>query len=280
MNQEMKQDSLVIKFEGNAVADHSVQISSFIQTLTGLEKLSHKTIENCYGKKTKSDVKIHAMQPGSFIFELLLTYAEPVRVLAENTITFNEAIFSVIELVKFLKGNKPLKQEPCTDNMFNTTITNCEGNTQVFNNCTVKLYNDGSVRSALNKTTAPLDLAGFDNISIKTSDKSSSVSKSERTFFSDNQNEVLNENEATIILEVTELNLSGTNKKWRFYDGELEFFANIEDDDFLEAVKNKEYSFTNGTQLKVVLRTIQKKGLRITTERTITDVIQVINDVF
>lgn len=264
-----EQNYLAIKFDGDAVADNSISINSFITTLVGLEKLSYKTVENLYGKKCKVELKVKALKPGSFIIDLLVTCAEPARIIVEN-------IVSVIELGKFLMGKNMVAQTPHESDNYKTYITNCNGQIQVFNNSTVNIWNDGVARTALDKATSPLDGEGVNNISITSPTKASSISKSERDYFVNKQDEVINENESNVILEIFELSLSGNNKKWRFSDGEVEFSANIEDNDFLDGVKNQIYSFKNGTQLDVVLRTVQKKGAKIKTERTIIEVKKVI----
>ncbi len=277
MDNNLKQESLIIKFEGGAVKEHAIPVSSFIETLSGLEKLSCKTIEKYYEKKTRVDVKVTSLRPGSFIFDLILSYAEPIRATVENVNLISETIISVINLGKFLMGKKAVEQKACEGDLNQTAITNCNGQVQVFNNSTINIWSDGSVRSALNKTTSSLDKDGFDSIRVQSGTKTSFVNKNERPYFYDNQHEILNENESNIILEITELSLSGSNKKWRFFDGDIEFYAVIEDETFLTDVKNKAYSFTNGTQLDVILRTVQKKNnSRITTERSIIEVKKVI----
>ena len=59
-------------------------------------------------------------------------------------------------------------------------------------------------------------------------------------------------------MEVLTANIDGNKKKWRFNDAEenVELVANIEDEEFLNKITNKEISFNNGTILNVVLRTI------------------------
>lgn len=272
MTNEIEQDSLLFKFDGASVDDHSVSISTLVDSLNGLDKLARKTAENCYSKKVKVDVKVKALKPGSFIVDILLDYIEPVRLAVENAITFNEVFVSVFELGKFLLGKGILKSEPLQNDMYKTTITNCKGQQQVFNNCTVSIYSNNNTAAALDKITSPLSKTGIDNISIACGSQISTIDKSQRDYFVNDKESVLSDNESIVILEVVSPVLNGASKGWKFWDGDHEFTADIDDLTFLERVKNKEIIFQNGMQLEVSLRVVQTKHQRLYTERTITEV--------
>lgn len=61
------------------------------------------------------------------------------------------------------------------------------------------------------------------------------------------------------------INVSFANEKWKFTDGNITFFAKIEDASFVESVSNLQQQFGANDTLEVVLQTNQKlteKGLK------------------
>lgn len=69
-----------------------------------------------------------------------------------------------------------------------------------------------------------------------------------------------------------------TSKGWRFSEGQdgIDFVASVEDEDFLGDVKSRKIKFENGTGIRAVLRTVQRKNIRTVTDRTIVEVKEVI----
>ena len=68
-------------------------------------------------------------------------------------------------------------------------------------------------------------------------------------------------------------------KGWKFSEGDdgIEFFAAVEDEDFLAKVRSREIKFENGTAVRAVLRTTQRKNIRTITDRTIVEIKEVIS---
>lgn len=89
---------------------------------------------------------------------------------------------------------------------------------------------------------------------------------------------VLTDNEAELILNVVGPMMRGSGKGWRFSEGVngIEFVADVGDEAFLEDVKSRKIAFENGTSIRAVVRTVQRKNMRIVTDRTIVEVREVI----
>lgn len=103
------------------------------------------------------------------------------------------------------------------------------------------------------------------------------INKQDREFFRYEEGMVLTDNESEVILEVVGPMLDGSSKGWRFSEGDdgVEFSASVEDDDFLGKVKSREIKFENGTAVRAIVRTVQRKNIRTVTERTIVEVLEV-----
>ena len=54
------------------------------------------------------------------------------------------------------------------------------------------------------------------------------------------------------------LNVAFEHGKWKFSDGSNQFFATIEDADFMESVSKGNQQFSTNDRLKVRMRTVQK----------------------
>ncbi len=129
--------------------------------------------------------------------------------------------------------------------------------------------------------TQTLDQEGVSSISIfdeSTEGDREVISKEERTFFRHEEGIVLTDNEAEVLLEVVGPMTNGTLKGWKFSEGKsgIEFYANVDDEEFLEDVKSRKIKFENGTAILAVLRTIQRKNIRTITDRTIVEVKEII----
>ena len=93
---------------------------------------------------------------------------------------------------------------------------------------------------------------------------------------------MLTDNEAEVILEVASPMTNGSPKSWKFSDceGGIEFFATVEDDDFLAKVRSREVKFENGTAVRAVLRTTQRKNISISTSTSTNRTIVEVKEVF
>ena len=98
------------------------------------------------------------------------------------------------------------------------------------------------------------------------------VNKEEHGYFSTDGREVIRDETTQFTLEIINPNLRGEPTGWVFFDGDATFKAQVEDNDFLSAVKNGGYSFTSGDMIDVQVRTVQERKQRLTTTRTIEEV--------
>ena len=103
------------------------------------------------------------------------------------------------------------------------------------------------------------------------------ISKEDRRFFRQEEGLVLTDNESETLLEVVGPMLNGSPDGWKFSEGEdgMEFTANVADEEFLAAVRDRRIALVNGMTIRAIVRTVQRKRVRTRTDRTIVEVKEV-----
>ena len=151
---------------------------------------------------------------------------------------------------------------------------------RVFTPLLINMYNQSRTQSLMSRVTQTLGQEGIESIAIFTDSGDTEreiITKRDREYFRRKEGIVLTDNEAEVILEVAGPMTNGSPKGWKFSDGEggIDFFATVEDDDFLAKVRSREVKFENGTAVRAVLRTTQRKNISTITNRTIVEVKEV-----
>lgn len=280
-------ETFSIQFSGKAFDDHAIPAAALAQSLLALDGLAKRVSEVVYGKESNAEIKVKSgFRQGSFIVDLLAQCQDPVVavgvVSGATTVGLGvvEVIKKVIKAGKFLLGRKA-KVDPRKVKGDQIEVSNDLGQTQTFNMTVINIYNQERTQSQLSRLTQTLDQDGVDSIRLYTdeSDKTDEViTKADRKFFRHEEGIVLTDNEAEVILEVVGPMMNGSGKGWRFSEGDdgIEFTADVEDEDFLQDVRERKIKFENGTTIRAIVRTVQRKNIRTTTDRTIVEVEEVI----
>lgn len=285
-NIRIMNETFSIQFAGKAFDNHEIPASALAQSLLALDGLAKRTAEVVYGKDANAEINVKAgFRQGSFIVDLVAKCNDPVTAVgvAAGAVTVGggvvAAIKGVLKLGKFSFGKKvEASSEPDTHGQ--VKITNQIGQVQYFDAAVINIYNQDRTRSQISRLTQTLDQDGADSIRIGTDDDDQTaevIGKQDREFFRYEEGMVLTDNENEVVLEVVGPMVNGSAKGWRFSEGEdgIEFSANVEDVAFLEKVKSREVKFENGTAVRAVVRTVQRKAIRTVTERTIVEVMEV-----
>ena len=152
---------------------------------------------------------------------------------------------------------------------------------------TFNVYMDMHVRENMYKIVAPLAKDGIerfelrDPINYDNSQYIEAVSKDNMGLYDIAGLEVQVEPELVQELEMR-LKIVGIvfdeKQKWRFSDGDVTFWAKIEDDEFWQKIESGELAFRKGDRLRVHCRIVQKSDAlgNFSAERTITKVIEII----
>lgn len=286
-NVRVMNETFSIQFSGKAFDHYDIPAPALAQSLLALDGLAKRSAEVAYGKGASVEIKVKAgFRQGSFIVDLVAKCEnDPVTAVAVvgGVVTITGGIVGVIKNVlklgKFSFGKKvEVSAEPEENGL--VKVTNQIGQVNYFNASVVNIYNQDRTRSQISRLTQTLDQDGADSISISTGDDDETteiIDKQDREFFRYEEGMVLTDNENEVILEVVGPMLDGSSRGWKFSEGDdgIDFSASVEDDNFLSKVKSGEIKFENGTTVRAIVRTVQRKNIRTITERTIVEVLEV-----
>ena len=277
--EEAEKEEFTVTYDGPALDEHLISAHALAQSLLALDAIARKAAASVY-PDSDCDIKIRGgFRPGSFNVDLVVDLFKNETVVGGATVIGSAVavIVALVGFIKFLKGKQVKAKEAVDEN--NSKITNYKGDVRIFNNSVINIYEQAGIKSQIDRLTGPLDADGVDSISIKS--KSTAVSetleKADRAYLKQGEGTVLSDNEAEVILEVIGPLYDGSAKGWKFSDGEdSSFTAAVEDQQFLNDVKTGKYPLGKGTMIKARLRTVQRKVQRVTVDRTVLEVKEVI----
>lgn len=274
-------ETFSIEFDGPAFDKHQIPAAALAQSLLALDDLAKRISDVAYGKEAEAEIKVNAVKAGSFIVELyqectatpLAASASAVTVLTGVGYTLKK----LLQLGKWALGKKVKVVEDQATNP-NVTVENELGDRLQFDRCIVNIYNNNRTKTQLSRLTQTLDMEGAEAIKILAGEEdkeAATVTKEDRRYFRQEEGVVLTDNEVEVILDVLTCSVVGSPKNWRFSDGE-EFTADVEDEEFLDAVKKRKIRIENGTSIRAVVRTVQYKAARTRSVKTVTEVRELI----
>lgn len=288
-----------IAYTGESLDNGAMDINDLAPALMAFGNLVKK-VNTIIGNEQPVRVLLKAddIRRGSFDITLLLDYnileeAKLFMGLAEDSglkalmdilgigVMAKDSIFWLVQAIGLRKIRKVDKKEDrvnieFTDNSVINITTN------VYN-----VYTDHESRSLLEKVVAPIKKDGIQSFEIRNakdySDKKPTISidKSVVDCFKtpelESPVEADNIFEQEMIVKIVSL-VFDENQKWRFSDGDVVFWAKIEDEAFWRTINDGRQAFRSGDRLKVRCKVVQHAGANesLTTERIVTKVIQVI----
>jgi hypothetical protein len=215
----MKPEKLQIKFEGE---QHQIDANTLVNTLIHYSALVNE-INNIYGEGSrKVNIKINAIEKGSFVIDIsLIESLSDIVLFAKRNIDYAYKIgglaVSVVTLYKIFKGRK------IDENKRDITNINIQNNINIDNKTIINIYNNPVVRESISKSieTANND-ESVEGISFATKDEKTEILKSEfpDLIYDDFDKETEHLNRRDIIdkdvaLSIITLSFD-KNKKWEF----------------------------------------------------------------
>jgi hypothetical protein len=271
-------EETTLAFSGPAVETHEIEVSLLSEALVAYRSLAERACRQRYGKDVDLIVKVKAFRGGSFNIDLILDWSKnnPEAAIALAGLAGGTVVGIVkgfIRLCKWAKG-KPVDVVEAKGE--ETTITNVQGTAATFNNCVITMYQSSATRNDAEKLTRPLE-HGITSITLGEGNDAAIVKNADRSSFAQREQGVLREDEDIITLEIITPNLRGEPYGWRFYDGSVEYAADIEDADFLEKVKAKQIVFRSGDMLEARMKVIQRRpSQRLVTDRSLLEILSFI----
>lgn len=289
-----------IAYTGIALADGAMDINDLAPALLAFGALV-KRANTVIGNERPVNVMLKAddIRVGSFdvVLELVHSGLDQVKLMlgiAEDTgikalidvlgmgVTVKEGVFWLIQAI----GTKKVSKTEKVDGEKVKIIFSDNSHVTVTQN-TYNVYMDYEARGHITKVVAPIKKDGIDSFEIRNAenynDKTPSFQavKDELELYDTPELAIKvepdNVFEQEILLKIVSI-VFDENQKWRFSDGEVTFWAKIEDADFWKSIDEGTLAFKKGDRLKVRCRTVQKTNSydNISTERTIVKVVNIL----
>ncbi len=268
--QHTTQEHFSIVFEGPGIGQCSFSASILAQSLLALDRLAQSSAKAVYGANSEIDIQVKGeARPGAFSVDMAVRHDAPI---AAGVTSAAAILGQVIALGKWARGKK-VREVGIEETGASLSKTRSE--TPIFNQCAVSVYNNTRTMDQLSRLTQTLDSDGVDSVKfVADNSEPQVITRQDRVYFRQEEGLVLTDNEAESILEIVGPKLNGSPKDWTFSEGEdgIEFVADVEDEDFLAAVRDRKIVLENGTNIRAIVRTIQRKKVRTRTDRTIVEV--------
>jgi hypothetical protein len=280
-------------YGGSAFNNNEMDIRELVPALMSISDLLEEANEVINGNTSKVSVNVAGrFKSGSFgidlsvhqdiIQDILKIFSSDQMAGAVNILQLLgflglSNIYGLIQLIKKLNNKKIQKVIELDNNQIEIQISPIES--YKTDSRVIKLYRNSRIRSSLERViTEPLQRDGVEYVKfvdIK-NQKEIIISKEDKDlFFTPKlEDEILGENESTAYVQVVAISFKGGNM-WRFSRSGVEFFALIQDQEFIKKIDNHEIQFGKDDIMHVRLNAkdyLTERGLR--TEYKIIEVIE------
>jgi len=179
-------------------------------------------------------------------------------------------------LIKFLKGQPAARVEPGPTS---TTINvfNIQGDYITTSVATLELAQEPKTLLEAGKVVKPLEKEGVDSFAImNTGEKPEAmITKEDLPAFLPEKAEQPAEDTSIILLQLVHADVTDSNAKWRFTDGNGKFYATIKDEEFMMRFRNREFTVGHNDALRVEL--VRRQNVSNGKLRTDNEILRVLN---
>jgi hypothetical protein len=285
--------SFRIKYDGEALSDHTIDINDLAPALLSLADLMQEANRIANNDTSKISLKVKATETGCFQISIQLIQDilhDSVGVLAGEKVTaltnlitliwggsvgVGLASAGVIYLIKRVRNGKPLKaigkgedEVEIQTESGSITITKLQW----------EMFQSPRIRKALYGIVKPLEKPGVEKVDfIDENENIATIKKSEVQLFIPPEERV--EPLSEIPPRETWVNVVHSwfrgDNKWKFKEGENEWSAEIKDNKFIEQLLKGETSINGSSLLKVrVKQTQYREGNTVHSDYEILEVIE------
>lgn len=255
----MKTESIQIKFEGQ---DHQIDANTLINTLIHYNTIINVSNDIIGDGSRKVNVKINAIQKGSFVIDIELVESVIKNLFSSDNISYLAnlagSVGGIYALYHFFKG-KPANN----DNIGNTSI-NIDNKHIIINDTTINIYNNQTVREAISRSIQTVNEdPAVEGIRIGDPEGDFvHFTKSEfnELIYTDFADEEIHPQEQKIVTEATLgiIKLSfEKGKTWEFIYNGFKISIVVKDDDLMKLIDSGA-RFAKGDSIKVKLEILQR----------------------
>lgn len=257
-----------VHYDGSGLEDHRIPISDLAPSLLALSTTFQEIQSLVNPDEPALSLDIVANEKGSFIVDLLLANGPDIlsKVIdflnsdgsnaIGNLINYTTIFLGVIGLTKKLANKKIKNKRKAGNGQIKITLE--DGTTIEISKDVLDAYLNVNVRKGIKDSVKPLEKDGIDKIDFyHDKNQKETVNKDEYKDFSvpELKTKELETVDSNVFLQI--VNVAFEHGKWKFSDGSNQFFAKIEDEDFLTSVEKNQQQFGSTDTLKVKLRTRQ-----------------------
>lgn len=278
--EEWVQAKLTLKYNGPAVDEGRMNVYEAAANMIAFSEFMVAAVKATYGEQAQTRAEVAGFGRGSFLTDLVINVGGPVASIMTGAGLFKDLtikdlyalVKEALALWKHLRGAPP-REVARVEQQVN--VTNNDG--QVLN---VKIetlnfvFSEKGPEATGKFVRQALAGEGMDSVTISTGKRQllGKVTQSEARYFVPvATSRPLTDNVVRMAL-IIEAAVFKDGNKWRFHDGQTQFFADIADEAFLGRVANGE-QFGRGDMLVVDLEISQTETAgRISSERIVRQV--------
>lgn len=265
---------LIVAYDGSALEDHTMDIQELAFALVGLGDVLTEANNILNKGACRTTVKVSSdFETGSFEIHLIMQQiSQKLALLGTNPqlnginqiltlLGFGTPVgIGLIQLIKKFKNGKIKSIKDLEDNKINVTyiVDDSTQNVIIEKNVYI-LYENTNLRNSFKKVLKPLESEGIDSFEIRNEKKEilEEIKKDEIKYFDITPTEdIINENITDMWLYLVNVSFKDGNK-WKLSNWDNEFYATIEDQEFLYQVDNNLISFSKSDSFKATVKTTQ-----------------------
>lgn len=264
-----------ISYDGSALTTHEMDVKDLAPALLAIGELLEEANRVLNGDEIRIRVNIKAPQEGSIevffcVFQDFIHHTKSFlngdgvnavvnasELLAILGVGGTGVSKGVIGLLKWIKNRKIKSITKIEFDKYKIELE--DGEVTVTTEKEIKLFSFLTIRKKFEAIIKkPLEKEGVDVVKFKGDDFEQKVTKEESDFFSSPSvaEEIIDEKEYQEHLQIVNISFQ-EDGKWKFFDGNNTFFADILDNDFLQKVKKNEKYFAHDDLLIVNLKRVQ-----------------------
>lgn len=273
----LMETNIKLKYSGPGVESGQMDVYQASANMIAFSEFMVVAAKAAYGNQVDVKAEVAGFGRGSFYTNLVFNFLGPIAAMfsAASPEQLLKMVNESFELWKHLKGEPPKKTQHVTPQFVKVENNNGEI-IQVHIQTLSLVFNEKSSDAVKQFVQDAFAKGGIDNLTIETDD--------DKVIATANQNDASSFHSVAPTESITDTTIEMTlvieavvfkdGNKWRFYDGQTSFYADIVDHNFLAKVERGE-RFGKGDLLRVNLKIVQNRSdTKISTERTVIKVIE------